>query len=512
MSQQATTPSAANSEPTRVVIDPGRTIAPVPRRLFGSFVEHLGRCVYTGIYEPGHPQADSAGFRRDVLDLVGELGVSVVRYPGGNFVSAYRWLDGIGPVDQRPARLDLAWHSLEPNSFGTDEFMAWCTDAGIEPMMAVNLGTAGVLEAVDLLDYMNGSAPTAMAERRRANGHEDPYNVRMWCLGNEMDGPWQVGQMTPHEYARIAVNTARAMRKVDPDLELVVCGSSSPAMPTFGEWERVVLEECFDDVDYISLHRYYEEYDGDLDSFLASGVDLDHFIEAIVATADHVAAKRHSSKRIDISMDEWNVWYQKRVESVTPSGDDWPIGPHLLEDRYTVADAVVVGSLLISLLRHCDRVTTACQAQLVNVIAPIVAEPNGPAWRQTIFHPFAQASRLAHGEALAVRIDNAPTIATGRHGDVPALDATATWDSETGTGAFYAVNRSATEPLTVEVDLSALGGAEVTTASVLTGDPYLSNSAENPDAVQPHGIDVTAESGRATVTLPPVSWVVLELG
>jgi len=283
-------------------------------------------------------------------------------------------------------------------------------------------------------------------------------------------------------------------------------------MPTFGEWERVVLEECFDQVDYISLHRYYEEVNGDLDSFLASGVDLDHFIEAIVATADHVAAKRHSQKRIDISMDEWNVWYQKRVESVTPSGDDWPVGPHLLEDRYTVADAVVVGSLLISLLRHCDRVTAACQAQLVNVIAPIVAEPNGPAWRQTIFHPFAQASRLAHGQALDLRVDDSPTIATVQHGEVPALDATATWDNESGTGALYAVNRSSSSSLTVEVDLSLLGGAQATSASVLTGDPYLSNSAEHPDAVQPQALEVDTEAGTATITLPPVSWAVVELG
>jgi alpha-N-arabinofuranosidase len=511
MSQPDATTSSPHQERARVVIDPGDRVAPVPRRLFGAFVEHLGRCVYTGIYEPGHQSADAAGFRRDVLDLVRELGVSIVRYPGGNFVSGYRWQDGIGPVDERPARLDLAWHTLEPNVFGTDEFLAWCAAAGIEPMMAVNLGTAGVLEAVDLLDYVNGSAPTAMAQRRSANGHEGPYGVRMWCLGNEMDGPWQVGQMTPHEYARIALNTARAMRKVDPGLELVACGSSSPLMPTFGEWERVVLEECFDEVDYVSLHRYYQEVDGDLDSFLASGVDLDHFIDAVVATADHVAAKRHSSKRIDISMDEWNVWYQSRVESVTPSGDDWPIGPHLLEDHYTVADAVVVGSLLISLLRHCDRVTAACQAQLVNVIAPIVAEPDGPAWRQTIFHPFAQASRLARGDALSVRID-APTIATVQHGEVPALDATATWDADRGAGAFYAVNRSSSSPLTVEVDLAALGGAGVTSASVLTGDPYLTNSADRPDAVQPQALDVVTDAGQTSVILPPVSWAVLELG
>lgn len=496
----------------RGVLDPHQALAPVSRRLFGSFVEHLGRCVYTGIFEPDHPSADEEGFRTDVLELVRELGATIVRYPGGNFVSGYRWRDGIGPVEDRPARLDLAWHSLEPNKVGTDEFLSWCAKAGAEPMWAVNLGTGGVLDAVDLLDYVNGSAPTAMADLRRRNGHEEPYGVRMWCLGNEMDGPWQIGHMDAQTYGTAAVTAARAMRMVDPGLELVACGSSGPFMPTFGDWERTVLEACYDEVDYISLHRYYEEKDGDLASFLASGVDLDHFIEAVIATADHVGAKRRSSKRISISVDEWNVWYQSRDESKVPTGGEWPIGPRLLEDKYNVADAVVVGGLIISLLKHCDRVTAACQAQLVNVIAPIMAEPGGPAWRQTIFHPFAQAARLARGVAVPLHLDT-PTHDTAAHGTVSSVDGIATWDDASDSGAVFLVNRTPDATIDVEIDLGALGDARVRNVSVLTDDdPYRRNSAEEPGAVVPREGLAKEEDRLLHVTLPPVSWTVLELG
>ncbi|HEY3548793.1 MAG TPA: alpha-L-arabinofuranosidase, partial [Propionicimonas sp.] len=274
-----------------VILDRSQGVAPVERRIFGSFIEHLGRCVYTGIYEPGHPTADEHGFRGDVLALVRELGVSTVRYPGGNFVSGYRWEDGVGPLAQRPRRLDLAWHSLETNEVGLDEFARWCRLAGCEPMLAVNLGTRGVQEALDVLEYANHPGGTALSDQRVANGSADPHDIRMWCLGNEMDGPWQVGHCSAAEYGALAARTAAAMKMVDPTLELVACGSSGSGMPTFGEWERVVLEAAYDHVDYISCHAYYQEHDGDLDSFLASSLDMEYFIETVVTTADHVRRK-----------------------------------------------------------------------------------------------------------------------------------------------------------------------------------------------------------------------------
>lgn len=495
-----------------VTVDPAFRVAPVRRRTFGSFVEHLGRCVYTGIHDPGHPTADADGFRGDVIDLVRELGISTVRYPGGNFVSGYRWEDGIGPVDRRPARLDLAWHSTEPNTVGVDEFMRWAAKAGVEPMMAVNLGTRGVAEAIDLLEYCNIARGTAWSDLRRANGTPEPHGVRMWCLGNEMDGPWQTGHKTPQEYGRLAAETARAMRQVDPGLELVACGSSSSSMPTFGEWERIVLTETYEQVDFISAHAYYWEKDGDLASFLGSAVNLDHFVEDVVATADAVRAAGRHTKRINISFDEWNVWYLDGQASKPPTGDDWPVAPVLLEDRYTVADAVVVGSLLISLLRHSDRVTAASLAQLVNVIAPIMTEPGGRVWKQTTFHPFALTSRHARGDVLRVEIDT-PSHHTAEHGDTPLVDAVATNDAASGEVAVFAVNRSLTESMTVEIDVRSLGDLALVEAVTLAHeDPYAASSVEDDTTLVPHPNPTAQVTGaRVRVEVPPVSWSMVRL-
>ena len=339
-----------------------------------------------------------------MLELTREIGPTLVRYPGGNFVSNYRWEDGVGPRDQRPTRLDLAWHSIETNQFGLHDFMAWADKVETEPMMAVNLGTRGLQEACDLLEYTNHAGGTYWSDRRIANGATDPFGVKLWCLGNEMDGPWQVGHKTAAEYGRLANETGKAMRLIDGDIELVACGSSNSSMPTFGAWESTVLEHCYDTVDYISLHAYYEERDDDALSFLASAVNMDRFIESVVATADAVRARGRHSKRINLSFDEWNVWYQRRFsgDGPKPSHVEWKPQPRLIEDEYTVTDAVVVGTFLNSLLRHGDRVTVACQAQLVNVIGLLRSEPGGEAWKQTIAYPFEQMARLARGQILQV--------------------------------------------------------------------------------------------------------------
>ncbi|HEY0187477.1 MAG TPA: alpha-N-arabinofuranosidase [Cellulomonas sp.] len=495
-----------------LTIDPAFRVGAVRRRTFGSFVEHLGRCVYTGIHDPAHPTADADGFRGDVIELTRELGISTVRYPGGNFLSGYRWEDGVGPREQRPSRLDLAWHSTEPNLVGVEEFMRWTARSGTEAMMAVNLGTRGVQEALDLLEYCNVRSGTRLSDLRRANGAADPYGIRMWCLGNEMDGPWQIGHKTAHEYGRLAAETARAMRMIDPDLELVACGSSSSSMPTFGDWERVVLSETYEHVDMISAHAYYAEHDGDLGSFLASAVDMDHFIDSVAATADSVRAHKQVSQRIGISFDEWNVWYQDRAESVPPKGDDWPVAPVLLEDRYNVADAVVVGNLLISLLRHTDRVHSASLAQLVNVIAPIMTEPGGRIWRQTTFHPFAQASRWAVGDVLQVAVD-APTYETAKFGDAPLVDAVATRDPETGAVAVFVVNRSTEAPVRVGVDTRSLPGLRLVEATTLSHpDHTWVATAEDDTSVLPRtNTTATLTDGRLDVELPPVSWSMVRL-
>ncbi len=496
----------------RITASTAAPVGAIDRRLFGSFVEHLGRCVYDGIHEPGHPTADEQGFRQDVLDLVRELGVTTVRYPGGNFVSGYRWEDGVGPKEQRPVRRDLAWHSTETNQVGLHEFAHWNAQAGTEPMLAINLGTRDELAALDLLEYTNLPVGSTLSDQRAANGSVDGFGVRMWCLGNEMDGPWQLGHRSAEDYGKIAGRTAKALRQLQPDLDLVVCGSSGRGMPTFGAWERVVLEHTYDDVDFISAHAYYEPHDGDVDSFLASSVDMDRFIEAVAATADAVKAERRSDKTIFISFDEWNVWYQKRyneVEKITGQ-DDWPIAPRLLEDVYTVTDAVVFGSLLISLLKHADRVKAASLAQLVNVIAPIMTEPGGAAWRQTTFFPFAITARLAQGEALSVGVD-APVITTKLFGDVPAVDAVVTRGGDGA--AVFLVNRHRGDAVTVRVEVAGLEDARIAeTHTIADPDPDAANTLQDPQRVAPSANDTASlEHGVLTVVLPPLSWTAVGL-
>ncbi len=491
-------------------IDPAFRVGLVDRRLFGSFVEHMGRCVYTGIFEPGHPTADVVGFRHDVLELVRELGPTIVRYPGGNFVSGYRWEDGIGPVDQRPRRLDLAWRTLESNEVGVDEFATWCRSAGVEPMMAVNLGTRGMQEAADLLEYCNHPDGTALSDLRQSHGSKEPHGIKVWCLGNELDGPWQVGHKTATEYARLAAETARAMRMVDPSIELVACGSSNTNMPTFAAWEATVLEQCYELVDFISLHNYYEPVGGDVDSFLGCAVDLERAIEAVVATADHVGARQRSAKKLRLSVDEWNVWYQQDF-----AGQDhleWADSRALIEDSYDVADAVVVGSLLITLLRHADRVAIACQAQLVNVIAPILTQPGGAAWRQTIFHPFAQVTRYARGEVLRVETQS-PTYETPLYGEVALVDATATYDEDAGELAIFAVNRSRADPIEITLDVRGFPRGSTLEATTLHHhDPATRNVAEDPDRVAPRRLEqASLAEGHLTVVLPALSWSVIHL-
>lgn len=369
----------------RVLIDRDFAIGRTDPRLFGAFVEHLGRCVYGGIYEPGHPTADEKGFRTDVLALVKELGPTLIRYPGGNFVSGYNWEDGVGPLAARPARLDLAWLSTEPNSFGTNEFIDWCRAAAVEPMMAVNLGTRDADAARNLVEYCNHPGGTAWSELRRTHGWDKPHDIKLWCLGNEMDGSWQMENKSATAYGAAAAEAAKMMRWVDSRIELAACGSSGRTMPSYGRWEDTVLDLSFDHVDYISLHTYLNNYRRDTASFLASADLMDRFIDEVVALADAVAAKRRSDKRLMLSFDEWNVWYRTRRSRGDRVKEGWPVAPPILEEIYTMEDALAFGGACISLLNHADRVKVACLAQLVNAIAPIMTETGGGAWRQTIF-------------------------------------------------------------------------------------------------------------------------------
>lgn len=482
---------------SRAVVSVGEPIGVADPRLFGSFVEHLGRGVYGGIFEPGHPRATVDGFRGDVLELVRELGVSVVRYPGGNFVSGYNWRDGIGPSADRPRRLDLAWKSIETNEFGTDEFAAWCRAAGVEPMLAVNLGLGDVRSALELLEYTNYPSGTALSDERRSNGAADPHDVRLWCLGNELDGPWQLGHRSAEEYAELAAASASAMRMFDQDLELVVVGSSNADMETFGSWEATVLSRTIDLVDFISCHIYFYN-DGDLPAFLGSAAALDRFLEGVASTIRHVQTVTRSSRDIRISLDEWNVWNYRAYDALKP-GRSFEQAPRLLEEEYTLADAVVVGTLLQSIISHADVVAIAALAQLVNVIGAIRAEPNGDAWRQSIFYPFAAVARSA-GHAV-----HQTAVRSGSPESDPRVTVTRSADGESV--HVHVAHLALDRPVDVEIDLAEFWPERVAHAELLWHpDPYASNTQEDPVTVAPSALEATLRGGLLSVTLPPLSW------
>jgi alpha-L-arabinofuranosidase len=507
-----------------VLLHRGFAIGETDRRLFGAFIEHLGRCVYGGIFEPGHPTADERGFRRDVLALVRELAPSIMRYPGGNFVSGYNWEDGVGPVAARPRRLDLAWMSTEPNTFGTNEFIDWCRVADTEPMLAVNLGTRGGDAARNLVEYCNHPSDTALSDLRRRHGWEQPHGVKFWCLGNEMDGPWQMESKTATEYGRIAVEAAKMMRWIDGSIELAACGSSGRNMPTFGQWEDTVLEHCFDHVEYISLHTYLNNYAGDTEALLASPDLMDSFIDEVVAIADAVAARRRSSKRIMLSFDEWNVWYRTRRDRSVRVRPNWPVAPPILEEIYTMEDALAFGGACISLLNHADRVKAACLAQLVNVIAPIMTESGGPAWRQTIFYPFAHFSRFGRGRVLRTEVDS-PTYAA-RYFDprgaqdlyfplpaVPYLKLAAVHDAEGGYLTVLAVNRNLSEPLQLNITAGGFPGLVLDHALQMHhADLKTANTKQAPSRVAPTPLtDLSITGDALQAVIAPASWNVIRL-
>lgn len=492
-----------------IIIDKYFLTGSVDKRIFGSFIEHLGRAVYDGIYQEGNSNSDEQGFRRDTLDLVKELKVPIVRYPGGNFVSGFRWEDSVGPKEMRPARTDLAWRVIETNQFGLNEFADWSKKAGSEIMMAVNLGTRGPEDAKNLLEYCNFEGGTYYSDLRKSHGYEKPHDIKVWCLGNEMDGPWQMGHKTALEYGRVASETAKLLKWLDPSIETVACGSSSLTMPTFGEWEYQVLNECYNDVDYLSLHQYYGNRNDDTPDFLASSKGMDDFISGVVSICDAVKAKKHAKKEINLSFDEWNVWYHSNEQDkqIKP----WVSAPHQLEDVYNFEDALLVGSMLITLLRHADRVKIGCMAQLVNVIAPIMTSDTG-AWRQTIFYPYMHASVYGRGTVLATQI-KAPVYESRTYGTVSILDSVCIWDEESEALTVFAVNKDLEEDVEAVCDLRQFEGYRVKEHLVLTHDDMKAvNTEAAPDTVKPVSSGASRiENGVLTTVFGKHSWNVVRL-
>src|SRR5437762_418485 len=506
-----TSPLSAN-DVARVYVDSRRVTAPLDRNLFGSFLEHLGRAIYEGVYDPGSKLSDTNGFRKDVIQEIRQMGVPIVRYPGGNFVSGYNWLDGVGPKVSRPRVLDKAWDSIDTNQFGTNEFMAWCKAVGAEPLMGLNLGTGTAEEAAALVEYCNSDQGTKWSELRRKHGFADPYGVKRWCLGNEMDGPWQIGHMTATEYGLKAQDAARQMHAVDTSLKLIACGSSGPGMPTYLEWDREVLEQCYEYVDALSMHRYIgntkEETGEDSAKYVAMNLSMERQISETLAVCDLVRGHKRSPKKLWLSFDEWNVWYRARSGDALNGHEKE--APHLLEEVYDLEDALLVGGMLNTLMRNADRVKIACLAQLINVIAPIMTNENG-LFRQTIYYPYAWALQYARGRVLNVLVES-PTYDAKGLDAVPYLDAVATYDD--GQTSLFILNRDLSKARTVDVIWEDQAPNRVLASQLLTGNDLKAvNGFDAPEKVKPQAFEKPATSnGRSRFEVPARSYTMIQWG
>ncbi|HQE91519.1 MAG TPA: alpha-N-arabinofuranosidase [Anaerolineae bacterium] len=487
---------------TTITLHTQYQIGEVDPRVFGGFLEHLGRAVYQGVYDPTCAHADADGIRTDVLGALKRLRMTAMRYPGGNFASGYHWMNGIGPRAQRPVVRELAWQSIEPNTFGTDEYLALCRKAGWTPMITVNLGTGTPEEARNWVEYCNCPAGTYYANMRAANGHPDPYAVKLWCLGNEMDGPWQLGHVPADQYAIRAQQAAKMMKDVDRSLELVACGSCGVGMPTYMAWDQQVLDSMGDLADYVSLHRYVGNDQNDTPDFLAVTRSIDRQIEEMDAACRFVQAKRRSQRRTYLCFDEWNVWYKDR------HGDgEGQFAPHLIEEVYNLEDALVVAGFLNSFIRHADVVKIANIAQIVNVIAPILTRGDDMVLQPT-FYPFEMFSRRREGVALQAAVDG-PKYVGATHGEVTYVDSSAILNEDRL--HVFLTNRSLDEPAHVHVRLADRAITAVESAEILRGpDAKAVNTYEQPHTVIAHPFNgATIIDHGVNVELPPLSVVAL---
>jgi alpha-L-arabinofuranosidase len=491
-------------ETTHIKLYPEHSLGSVDARIFGGFLEHMGRAVYQGVYDPQCAHADQDGYRTDVLSALRRLQMSTMRYPGGNFASGYHWIDGIGPLGERPITRDLAWQSLEPNTFGTEEYLRLCRMMDWQPMLTVNLGTGTPEEARNWVEYCNIPAGSRYADLRLKNGSPSPHNVKLWCLGNELDGPWQLGNASADHYATRARQAAKMMKDVDPSIEVVACGSSGPGMPTYIEWDRQVLESLGDLADYISLHRYVGNPQDDTLDYLAITNSIDRQIEEIDVVCRYVQAKRRSQKRTYLSFDEWNVWYK----NMQMNGEG-QYSPHLIEEVYNLEDALVVAGFLNSFIRHADVVKVANLAQIVNVIAPIQTRGD-EMLIQSIFYPFEMISRRRNGISLRPWL-HGPGYTGKTNGEVPFIDSSVILDGSRL--HVFATNRSPDEIATVTVELAGQYIKACESAEILSGpSSKAANSYEEPELIKSHGFNqVKLKAGNACFNLPPLSFAAITL-
>jgi alpha-N-arabinofuranosidase len=482
-------------------------VGEVSPTLFGGFAEHMGRCIYGGIYDPDSPHANERGLRVDVLAALRDAKFSVMRYPGGNFVSNYFWQDGVGPREQRPRRRELAWKSIETNHFGTNEFIDFCRELKCEPMLAVNLGTGSIADASNYVEYCNAPRGTRFADLRAAHGFDSPHNVKYWCLGNEMDGPWQIGQMPAGDYAKKAREAAKIMRLQDPSIKTILCGSSGPWMKTFPAWDRTALEQCWEFSDYLALHNYATNWENDTTSYLGYAVEFERHIDTLATILRETKQKLGAKNDIYLSQDEWNVWYKNR-----DLDGQWRVAPPLCEESYNLEDALVIAQWMNVFLRKCDVLKMACLAQIVNAIAPLKTTRD-QLLKESTWYALLMYFNHAKGVALNPKVQ-AAKIATKRFGEVAAVDVGATLDPASRAAAVFIVHRGQEETLRTEVTFEGaktpkriVGGQQICGL-----DPKAGNTFGRPDVVLPREVGGMAlKDGKFSIKLPPLSVTMVRL-
>lgn len=499
-----------NTNKAKLRLDKDFIISEVDDKCFGSFVEPLGRCIYHGLYEPGHPLADETGFRTDVLEKTRDLNLKINRFPGGNYVSTYRWEDSIGPKDKRPFRADPAWFSIEPNQFGINEFVDWSERNHSEIMMTLNLATRGVLEAMDCVEYCNFPKGTYWSDLRISHGYRKPHGIKYWCLTNEIDGRWQIGQKPAREYGLLARETAKAIRLLDPQIRTVICGSSSPTLATFPAFDAEALEIAYEYTDYISIHNYLSDTEHDMRNFLAKPLITEKFLKEAGSVLDYVQAKVRSPKKVYLSFDEFNTWHgvfgKERYEV-----ERWQYAPKLLEDQFNMGDALTLGGMLLSVLRNSDKVKIACMSEMVNCISHIRTENMGGCWVLPPYYTYKTFSEYGRGKSLVPLILETPKYDTIDFTDVPVLDAAATVQKDRL--CVFAINRSMEDSLILEIEAGGFSDYEVDKHVVLTArSAFETNTKDDPDHVIPQCQNGDTKEGETILTrLCPLSWNVIIL-
>jgi alpha-N-arabinofuranosidase len=499
-------PAAAAT--ANIKIHSARHRGEIDKKIFGNFIEHLGRCITGGIFDEGSPLSDKEGFRKDVMSAVKDMNVPFLRWPGGNFSSNYNWRDGIGPRDQRPRRLEMAWGTVEDNRFGTHEFMDYVEQLGAEPYVCLNLGTGSWVDAQQWIEYVNGTQDTEVTRQRRRNGRDKPWGVKYWGLGNEMDGYWQMGHRSASDYAAFALEAAKLAKLTDPSVKLIAAGASNfrPGSDWIG-WNRTVLDSLKDYADYISLHLYVGNAANDYADFVASPIEMDQKIDilagligsAMSTRIDHVTGQlAKDGRQIHIALDEWNVWYRARGDSQR--------GRRILEERYNLEDALVIAGFLNSLVNHADVVKIANLAQLVNVIAPIFTSEKG-LFLQTIYYPLQLFSRNVKGNSLELLVEG-PVYKSKRFDRVPYIDASGSLDGNRL--VLNVVNRHQDQPMEVTIDLEDKSFSGAVLVSEVTGPDIKAENDFGKTLVATKASNVNANGNTLTYRFPPHSYTQLK--